>query len=220
MKESKFKIFLDKHGREIIIGAAIVSICLFVIFTAIGVKIAIARYDEPETTTPDATHLVEIETVPPETTVPPTTVPAPTEPPAPPEPEIDPEEVEMLAIVIYQEAGGDRSCDDCRRRVADIVLNRVESPYYPDDIHSVLTRPYQYGRLYWTGVVWPERASRPGEKHAVERARRIAEEVLRGEHSDVYGTGMNGQAEYSVFEKYWNGGKYIHHCGIYFFKTY
>ena len=226
MKESKIKIFLNKHGRKVVTVASVAAICLLVVFAVIGVNYAFGRHNEPDATITFATDPVEAPVEPIETTVPlttaPATTPAPTEPPAPPEPEVDPEELEMLAIVIFQEAGGDECCDECRRRVADVVLNRVESPYayYPDDIYSVLTQKYQYGRLYWTGIVWPERASHASEQYAVERAYRIAEEVLLGKHSDVYGTGMCNQAEYSVFNKYWNGGEYIHHCSdLYFFKS-
>ena len=39
-------------------------------------------------------------------------------------------DVELLACVIYQEAGGDTCCDMCRRRVADVVLNRVKDPRF------------------------------------------------------------------------------------------
>ena len=39
----------------------------------------------------------------------------------------------------------------------------------------------QYGRLYWTGLVWPERASQSVEAHAVQRAYDCAERVLNGE---------------------------------------
>lgn len=109
----------------------------------------------------------------------------------------DPEEVELLAKVIYQEAGGDACCDECRRRVADVVLNRVADERFPNTILEVLTQERQYGRYHWTGVIWPERASNPGEAEAVERARRIATEVLSGQHSDLYGEGYIWQAEFT-----------------------
>ena len=112
-------------------------------------------------------------------------------------PKINPEELEMLACVIYQEAGGDACCDDCRRRVADVVLNRVESDRYPDTMYEVLTQRAQYGRLHWTGIKWPDRAGREVEAGAVERAYRIAEEVLNGQHSELYGEGYIFQAEFS-----------------------
>lgn len=108
----------------------------------------------------------------------------------------DKEEVEMLACVIYQEAGGDMHCDDCRRRVADVVLNRIEDDRFPDTMYEVLTQRKQYGRYYYTGIVWPERADRLEEQAAVERAYRIAYEVLMGNHSGLYGEGYIYQAEF------------------------
>ena len=125
-------------------------------------------------------------------------------------PLFDPNDKELLARVIYQEAGGDACCDDCRRRVADVVLNRVESPYFPDTIKGVLTQKYQYGRYYWTGVIWPKHAKSRIEKHAGERAYRIAEEVLTGNHSELYGNGYIWQAEFR------QGKDNIKCCGIYF----
>lgn len=127
-----------------------------------------------------------------------------------PRPVVNQEDLEMLAIVIYQEAGGNECCDDCRRRVADVVLNRVNDPRFPNDIRSVLTAPRQYGLLYKTGVVWADRASNPGEKAAVDRAYRIAEEVLLGQHSELYGNGYIWQAEFK------QGTEQLYHCGIYF----
>ena len=102
---------------------------------------------------------------------------------------VDPDELEMLAIVIYQEAGGNGSCDDCRRYVADIVLNRVADERFPNTIEEVLTQKNQYGKLYYTGIKWASRAKNPGEADAVARAYRIADEVLSGQHSKLYGQG-------------------------------
>ena len=124
--------------------------------------------------------------------------------------DISMDDAEMLAIVIYQEAGGDACCDECRRRVADIVLNRVADEDFPNTIYEVLTQYGQYGRLYWTGVVWADRASNPGEAEAVERARRIAAEVLNGQHSDVYGNGYIWQAGFA------QGSDGFWHCGHFY----
>ena len=35
-------------------------------------------------------------------------------------------DLERMAWAIYLEGGGDAVCDDCRRRIADVILNRVE----------------------------------------------------------------------------------------------
>ncbi len=123
---------------------------------------------------------------------------------------VDPDEKNLLACVIYQEVGSDLQCDDCRRRVADVVLNRVESDLFPNTIYEVLTQQYQYGLYYYTGVIWPERASDPNEAEAVERAYRIAEEVLSGKHSELYGKDYVWQAEFT------QGINNINCCGIYF----
>ena len=93
------------------------------------------------------------------------------------------EELEALAIIIYQEAGGDACSDETRSMVGTVVLNRVESDLFPDTIQEVATQKRQYGRLYWTGLVWPERASNPGEAHAVERAYDCARAILEGERA-------------------------------------
>ena len=130
--------------------------------------------------------------------------------PEPTEPEIDPEELEMLACVIYQEAGGDAHCDDCRYRVADVVLNRVEDKRFPDTMYKVLTAKSQYGRFHWTGIVWPSRANHSGEAHAVERAYAVAEDVLSGNHSALYGEGYIWQAEFV------QGKDNVYCCGHYF----
>jgi hypothetical protein len=127
-------------------------------------------------------------------------------------PEVDPYDLELLACVIYQEAGGDQSCDECRRRVADVVLNRVANPRFPSTIKRVLTAEGQYGRFHWTGVVWPERAKYDGEQYAVERAYRIAEEVLSGKHSALYGNGYIWQAEFK------QGTDIVYCCGHYYGK--
>lgn len=119
--------------------------------------------------------------------------------PAEPEPveeeaTYDPNELEMMAIVIYQEAGGDACSDTTRKMVGDVVLNRMMDPRFPDTMYGVLTAPNQY--LMENGVYWPERASYPGEQHAVQRAYRIAEELLTGSHSEIYGKGYVWQAEF------------------------
>lgn len=97
------------------------------------------------------------------------------------EPSYTEEELEMLALVIYQEAGGDACSDDTRLKVGTVVMNRVADDRFPGTIEEVLLQKGQYGRLHWTGLVWPKRAEQPGEAHAVTRAYDIAQRVLEGE---------------------------------------
>ena len=124
----------------------------------------------------------------------------------------DKEDWERLAIVIYQEAGGDSCCDMCRYRVADVVLNRVNDPRYPDTIEGVLMdNKYglQWGLLSVTGIVWPDKASEPGEAAAVQRAWDIAADVLEGHHSDL-------TSDYIWCSEYKQGSDVIYCDGIYF----
>lgn len=118
----------------------------------------------------------------------------------PPETIVNPDigfsDLEMLAIVIYQEVGGDAYCDDCRYRVADVVLNRVASERFPDTLYEVLTQKSQYGRLYWTGIKWADRANDPYEADAVARAWNTAVDIYAGNHSELYGKGYIWQAEF------------------------
>lgn len=127
-----------------------------------------------------------------------------------PEPqEVDEEELEMLACVIYQEAGGDCCCDECRYRVADVVLNRVNDSRYPNTIKGVLEEPRQWGLFSETGVIWSERASLPEEQGAVKRAYDVAYDVLSGNHSDL-------TSRYIYCAEFAQGTDWIYCDGIYF----
>lgn len=179
-------------------------------------------------TTAATTEIIEetIETVtetttPPETTIPEITEatnPKPTKAPseAPSDPVTDEpslsnpmSDLEMLACVIYQEAGGDAICQDCRYRVGDIVLNRVADDRFPNDIYGVLTEKNQYGKFYKTGVKWPSRASKPEEAHAVERAYQVAQDILNGNHGELYGNGYVWQAGFTQgTEGFWCCGHF------------
>ena len=144
---------------------------------------------EPAAAPTEAPEPTEIETTT-ETTAPETeptvaTEPA-TEPPAEPtetEPPYTQEELDLLALVIYQEAGGDYYSDETRLMVGTVVMNRIASDLYPNTMYEVVTQYGQYGKLYWTGPVWPSRASHHTEAHAVERAYQIAERILLGERT-------------------------------------
>ena len=128
---------------------------------------------------------------------------------AAPEPAYTEEDLETLALIIYQEAGADYCSDETRLMVGNVVLNRVADDRFPDTIVEVATAKRQYGRLYWTGLVWPERASRDTEAHAVARAYDIAERLLDGER--VLPEDVIWQAEFE------QGTEVVaHQDGIYF----
>lgn len=85
--------------------------------------------------------------------------------PAPP----DPYEVDLLARLIYQEAGCDWIPDYVILWVGSVALNRVESDLYPDTLYEVIYDPGQYAPAI-TGSI-----NRP----ANERCRLLAEFLLR-----------------------------------------
>lgn len=122
------------------------------------------------------------------------------------------EELNILALIIYQEAGADYVCDDTRLKVGNVFLNRVESPLFPNTFEEVATAKRQYGTLYWTGIEWPERSYCPEERHAVRRAFDIAEELLRGKR--VLPENVIWQAEFTQGD-----GIYCYQDNIYFCYT-
>lgn len=190
------------------------------------------RIEPPtEETEPPTEPLTEAPTDPkPTPTNPPTTVPMETEPeptivvpPTIESPgvetgfvEIDPYEIapngmtnrELLACVIYQEAGWDKSCDQCRFRVADVVLNRVSCSSFPNTLYGVLTQKSQYGRYYWTGVVWA--SGYQNDPEGVQRAYDVADAIFSGQHSEVYGENYVWQAEFP------QGHSNFKCCGTYY----
>ena len=94
----------------------------------------------------------------------PTPVPTPTPTPTPtPEPtpgaEQEPDysvEAEYIAKTLWGEA---RGCPvDEQEQIVWCILNRVDSdnPYFPDDIISVITQPYQFHGYSSGNPIWPE----------------------------------------------------------------
>lgn len=56
--------------------------------------------------------------------------------------------LEMLAICVEAEAGNQGL--DGKRMVADVILNRVDDPEWPDTIEEVISQPVHFSS-YWDG---------------------------------------------------------------------
>lgn len=112
------------------------------------------------------------------------------------EPPYTQEELETLALVIYQEAGGDACSDATRQMVGEVFLNRVADDRFPDTFLAVATQRAQYGRLYWTGLKWAERAGNAVEAAAVQRAYDMAEALLTGSVERLLPEDVIYQAEF------------------------
>ena len=81
----------------------------------------------------------------------------------------DPDEVDLLARLIYQEAGCDWIPDYVILWVGSVALNRVESDKYPDTLYEVIYDPGQYEPAITGSISLP----------ANERCIRLAELLLR-----------------------------------------
>lgn len=82
---------------------------------------------------------------------------------------INADELELLAHVIFAEAGSDWCEDEMLYGVGSVVLNRMASEYFPDTMYEVVYQEGQYA-CTWDGNI---------EKEPNERAYRIAEDLLR-----------------------------------------
>lgn len=131
----------------------------------------------------------------------------------PPTPELEPlyseDELLILSIIIYQEAGGDACSDETRLMVGNVFLNRVADERFPDTFEEVALQTRQYGTLWKTGIQWPARASQDVEQHAVARAYEAAQILLEGER--VLPDDIVWQAEFKQGKE-----TYIYQDGMYF----
>ncbi|MBQ6437956.1 cell wall hydrolase, partial [bacterium] len=106
-------------------------------------------------------------------------------------------DVDILALIIYNEAGSDACTDEHRRMVGDVFLNRVDSDRFPNTFREVALQKGQYFPLWKTGLVWPAKAESCAlERRAAARARQVARELLAGKHSRLYGRGYVWQAAF------------------------
>lgn len=78
-----------------------------------------------------------------------------------------------LAAAVCREAGG--SSEEIQLLVANVVINRVNSPLYPDTIYGVLTQRMQYGTMWKYGISFPKWADQAVKDQCYSVARRILE---------------------------------------------
>ena len=56
--------------------------------------------------------------------------------------EVDIDDFRLMCRIVMNEAGGNSY--KCQLAVAETIVNRVNSEYYPDNIYDVVYQPYQY----------------------------------------------------------------------------
>lgn len=98
------------------------------------------------------------------------------------------EDINLLALVTVAEAEGESELG--KRLVIDTILNRVDSPYFPDTIYDVVYQPNQFESM-WNGRV--ERSIvTPDVVELVE------EELLERTNSEVIFFRTNRYSDYGV----------------------
>lgn len=72
----------------------------------------------------------------------------------------------LLAQVIYSEAGSDWISDEVQLMCANVVMNRVESPYFSHTIYDVVHAPNQYQFIQDKAIIVPN-------QRAIDNAKKI-----------------------------------------------
>lgn len=78
-----------------------------------------------------------------------------------------------LAAAVCCEAGGEN--EEIQLLVANVVINRVNSSFYPDTIYDVLTEYGQYGMMWEYGIEFPNWADEGVKNQCYSVARRVLE---------------------------------------------
>lgn len=100
-----------------------------------------------------------------------------------PKPSYTEEDLDLLARIINAEAGCDWIPDWVQRMVGSVVLNRVNSEYFPNTIREVIYQPGQYGPVY-NGMI-----NYTPSQRVIENARYVLE---NGSTCPANVTGQNG----------------------------
>ena len=123
-----------------------------------------------------------------------------------PKPSYTPEDLDLLARIINAEAGCDWMPDWVQRMVGSVVLNRVNSEYFPNTIREVIYQPGQYGPVY-NGMI-----NQTPSQRVIDNARYVLE---NGSICPANVTGQNGVISGSgVYTSYYDPilGTTIYFC--------
>ncbi len=116
------------------------------------------------------------------------------------------EELDLLAHIIYAEAGCTWIPDWVQRMVGSVVLNRVKSRYYPNTIKEVIYQPGQYSPT-WDGSIrkTPDQRTIANAKYLLEHGS-VCPANVTGQNSIITGSG--------VYQKYYDAvlGTTVYFC--------
>ena len=105
-------------------------------------------------------------------------------------PKYSEEDLDLLSRVIYAEVGCSWIPDWVQRMTGSVVLNRVNSKYYPDTIREVIYQPGQYSPT-WDGSIdkKPDERTVKNAKYLLEHGSICPANVV-GQNSVVTGSGV------------------------------
>jgi spore germination cell wall hydrolase CwlJ-like protein len=111
------------------------------------------------------------------------------------------ESIMCLALNVYFEARSQSLTEQIA--VAEVVMNRVESPYYPDTVCDVVWHNKYPNRLHKCQFSWAcdGRSDRPREKKAWATAQEVAAGVFSGRTQRVAEGAIYYHAHY--VQPYW-----------------
>lgn len=100
------------------------------------------------------------------------------------------EDLDLLSRVIYAEVGCTWIPDWVQRMVGSVVLNRVNSSYYPNTIKEVIYQPGQYSPT-WDGSIYktPDSRTIANAKYVLEHGS-ICPANVTGQNSIITGGGV------------------------------
>lgn len=107
-----------------------------------------------------------------------------------PKPEYTQEDLDLLSRIIYAEVGCEWIPDWVQQMVGSVVLNRVNSSYYPDTIYDVIYQPGQYAPT-WDGSInkTPDARTVANAKYLLENGS-ICPANVTGQNSIITGSGV------------------------------
>lgn len=100
------------------------------------------------------------------------------------------EELDLLSRLVYAEAGCDWFPDWVQQACASVVINRISSPLYPNNMWDVIYQPGQYGPA-WSGGIYntPSQKVINNCRYVLENGPTLPASVM-GQNGDATGNGI------------------------------
>lgn len=108
------------------------------------------------------------------------------------------EDLDLLARIVYAEVGSDWIPNWVQRAVASVVINRVNSPLYPNTIREVIFQEGQYTPAY-SGAIYqtPNARAYENARYVLENGVTIPEGVL-GQSQEIQGAVYTTYYDYTL----------------------